>query len=104
MNRRVDLIGEDDEVVDSVYTDSQGNYDFGLVQIGEHEVQPSIPRGWQSTTEPTADVQVTRGQYFTDVDFGVRPARGPVQSSTDCVFAREFIGTTTRPLIDDLLA
>lgn len=104
-NRRVDLIAEDGEVLDSATTNGSGDYDFGLVQIGEQEVRPSLPNGWQFTADATADIHVTRGQYFSNVDFGQRPRRGPMPASTDSIFASSGVDQDSRPLIpliDDL--
>ena len=52
-------------------TDRNGNYRFDGVQIGDYLVQPVAANGWKFTTAATATINVTRGQKFDRVNFGL---------------------------------
>jgi hypothetical protein len=68
----VELLDEDGEVVATTRTGLGGNYRFTGVQVGDFTVRPVLDDPWQFTTDPTALIDVTRGQQFRNVNFGVR--------------------------------
>ena len=68
------LVDEDGVVTATTTTDANGQYHFGSVQLGDYTVTPTLTTG-AFTTSSTAAIDVTRGQTFANVDFGVRSIR-----------------------------
>jgi hypothetical protein len=58
--------------VDDVTTNRNGDYVFQELELGDYTVAPQLRRGLKFTTAPTQTVDVTRGQIFSGVNFGVR--------------------------------
>lgn len=58
--------------VDSVLTDSSGNYSFRRLFAGSYIVGQVIPTGWLSTLPASAvyNIQIRVGQEISDLDFG----------------------------------
>jgi hypothetical protein len=83
----VQLLDDAGVVVDSIVTTPNGNYLFTFVQIGDHTVHVLPPSGAVFTTPDSRLVDVTRGQQFGQVNFGLRVIRSgsgtnPVLNST----------------------
>lgn len=68
----VQLFDEAGLVIDSAVTSSNGGYSFDYVQIGDYSVRPLLPASTEYTTPAQRAINVTRGQRFSDVRFGVR--------------------------------
>jgi hypothetical protein len=66
--RMTDEAGEEETAT----TDRNGNYEFQDLGLGGYEVAPQLRRGLRFTTAPTQTIDVTRGQIFSGINFGVR--------------------------------
>jgi hypothetical protein len=82
----VRLVDDEGNAVAQVVTQSNGNYLFDFVQVGDQTVHPVLPAGFTFTTLAERLVDVSRGQMFNNISFGVRPLRGLPQ--------RPFVNST----------
>ncbi len=69
---KLQLVDEVGVVVDTTTTGRDGGYHFGSVQLGDYTVTPVVPTGSLLTTTSSLAIDVTRGQQFNNVNFGVR--------------------------------
>ncbi|CAN5379748.1 hypothetical protein BH09PLA1_BH09PLA1_35060 [soil metagenome] len=90
----VELLDQDGLVIDSTVTSSSGNYSFDFVQIGDFTVRPVLPVTMEFTTAGNSDIDVTRGQCFSNVRFGVRAIGGTFADGDD------FDASADEPITD----
>ena len=69
---------ESGETIDTTRSGSGGTYRFTGVQVGDYSVRPVLGAGVVFTTDATRLVDVTRGQTFANLNFGVRIPGGTI--------------------------
>jgi len=67
---RVQLLDEEGEVVAVETTSSSGRYEFDGLELGTYEVRVVKKSGWTITTDENGEIEITRGQAVSGVDFG----------------------------------
>ena len=72
----VQLLDDEGAIVGTTVTQGNGNYLFDFVQVGDQTVHPVLPSGYAFTTPGERLVDVSRGQMFNNIGFGVRTLRG----------------------------
>ena len=58
-------------MTDSTYSDSEGNYLFDSLAIGEYILTLEIPQGWKSTTPSTYNINLLHMMDTSGFDFGI---------------------------------
>ncbi len=76
-NIRVILLDENDQPLDTVYTDANGDYLFENLDQGEYTVnvdETTVPDNYNLTTSnDPMDVSLGQTEHFRDADFGYQP-------------------------------
>jgi hypothetical protein len=67
----VELTDADHNVIASAITDRRGRYAFEDLELGIYYVQITLPRNVRETTPTTQQVDLTRAEEFSSVNFGV---------------------------------
>ncbi|HSV15085.1 MAG TPA: peroxidase family protein [Tepidisphaeraceae bacterium] len=70
-NMTVNLVASDGTIVNTTITSRDGHYRLSNIQLGDYTVVPVLPSGAWYTTATPVTINVTRGGWFTNVDFGV---------------------------------
>ena len=71
----VELLDEDGNVIASAITGRDGSYAFDDLELGVYTVRIILPRGWQETTRGPYEIDLTRAEEFSSVNFGITSGR-----------------------------
>ncbi len=80
--RTVTLVDDSGVTVQTAKTGPDGLYHFDKVALGNYHVVADLPQGWQATTLPPVELQITRGMKIDRVDFGQTRIGAPTQPPT----------------------
>jgi hypothetical protein len=69
----VQLLDEDGNVIASAITGRDGSYAFEELELSVYTVRIVLPRGWQETTRGPYEIDLTRAEEFSSVNFGIKP-------------------------------
>jgi hypothetical protein len=67
----VELLDEDGNVIASAVTDRGGRYAFEDLELAVYEVRVVLPPGTRETTRGPYEVDLTRAEEFSSVNFGI---------------------------------
>jgi hypothetical protein len=73
----VQLLGTDGNTLQTTTTNSQGQYSFTGLDLGNYRVRVVSANGWTQTTKDPADILATRGGNMLGVNFGLSNSTQP---------------------------